>query len=94
MNRLNKTAIQFVKYFWVALVGYAVDFGLLVFTKEVLHLHYLVAAVVGFIAGLIIVYILSNRFVFGESKIKSKSAAKAESFRAPTQRETRRLFWL
>ena len=68
----TKTLIrQFIKYFGVALVGYAVDFGFLLLFKEVLGLHYLVAASIGFVGGLIVVYILSNKFVFGESKIAS-----------------------
>lgn len=64
---------QLVKYFGAALVGYAFDFGTLIIARQVLGLHYLIAATLGFIVGLIVVYILSNKFVFGESKLKSKS---------------------
>jgi len=64
--------VQFTKYFGVALVGYVVDFGTLLIFKELLGIHYLIAASAGFIFGLIVVYILSNKFVFGESKIASK----------------------
>lgn len=73
MNYLKKTFVQFFKYFGVALIGYVVDFGLLLVSKEVLHLHYLPSAVIGFIAGLLVVYVLSSQFVFGQSKIHSKS---------------------
>lgn len=66
-------AIQFIKYFGAALVGYAFDFGTLVVLHETLHINYLIAAVCGFILGLIVLYIVSNKYVFGESKIKSKS---------------------
>ncbi len=62
-----------VKYFAVALIGYLVDFGSLMLCKEVFGLHYLVSASVGFVLGLIVVYVLSGRYVFGESKIASKS---------------------
>lgn len=68
----RKLLIQFTKYFGVALIGYIVDFGILLIFKELLGLHYLIAASAGFILGLIVVYILSDRFVFGESKIVSK----------------------
>lgn len=71
-NTLPATAQQFIKYFGVALVGYVVDFGLLIFAKEVLNFHYLIAATAGFVGGLLVVYILSNQYVFGQSKIASK----------------------
>lgn len=74
MQRFNKPLRQFIKYFSAALVGYVVDFGLLIFCTEVLHLHYILAAMIGFVAGLIVVYALSNRYVFGASKLKSRTA--------------------
>lgn len=64
---------QFARYFGVALIGLASDFGILVFFKEVLNLHYLFAAANGFLVGLMVVYVLSNKFVFSNPKIKSKS---------------------
>jgi putative flippase GtrA len=71
---MNKDLVnQFIKYFGAALVGYAVDFSTLIICKEILHLHYLISATAGFILGLLVVYIVSNRYVFGESKLKSKS---------------------
>lgn len=63
---------QFIKYFGAALIGYVFDIGVLLILKEVFQLHYLISATAGFIIGLIIVYILSSRFVFGSSKIESK----------------------
>ena len=69
----NSLATQFIKYFGAALVGYVVDFGTLIFFKEVLNVHYLLSASAGFILGLVVVYIISNRYVFGESKLKSKT---------------------
>lgn len=74
MGKCKPFILQFGRYFGAALGGYVVDFGTLIFLKEVFHLHYLFAASVSFVFGLIVVYILSNRYVFGESKIKSKSA--------------------
>lgn len=71
--KTNNLIAQFIKYFGVALVGYVVDFGSLVFFKEVLGFHYLVSASLGFTLGLIVVYLLSGRYVFGQSKITSKS---------------------
>lgn len=69
----NSLATQFIKYFGAALGGYVADFGTLIFFKEVLNVHYLLSASAGFILGLVVVYIISNRYVFGESKLKSKT---------------------
>lgn len=74
MEELRKVSIQFMRYFGVALIGYIFDFGILILLHELLHVHYLIAGTCGFVIGLIIVYVLSSKYVFGESKIKSKSA--------------------
>lgn len=73
MNNIRHISTQFARYFGVALVGYGFDFGTLVLLREVFHVHYLVAATLGFVVGLIVIYTLSNKYVFGASKIKSKS---------------------
>ncbi len=75
MNKHYPILHQFMRYFGAALIGFGVDFSTLIALKELLGLHYLIAATGGFLAGLIVVFILSNRYVFGESKIKSKSFA-------------------
>ncbi len=64
---------SFYKYFFVALAGLIIDFGTLVFVKEILGLNYLIAACAGFLAGLTVNYLLSNKFVFKDPKISSKS---------------------
>lgn len=69
---MKKLAIQFTKYFGVAGVGYIVDFGTMVLLKEIFHFHYLISAILSFILGLVVVYILSSRYVFGESKLSSR----------------------
>ena len=71
-NKLTRLIAQFMKYFSAALVGYIFDFGTLIFCTEVLNLHYLIGATAGFIIGLIVVYLLSSRYVFGESKLNSR----------------------
>lgn len=65
---------QFVKYFGAALVGYVFDFGILILLREIFDVHYLIAATAGFTVGLVVVYIISNRYVFGESKLASRKA--------------------
>lgn len=70
---MKALTIQFIKYFAVALVGYIVDFGGLLLLTEYLHWHYLLSSASSFIMGLIVVYCLSDKYVFGESKIKSQA---------------------
>jgi len=73
MIETKKLLTQFTKYFGVALVGYIFDLGLLILLHELFSFHYLVAASISFVVGLVVVYLLSNRYVFGESKISSKT---------------------
>lgn len=72
MEKIRKISVQFIRYFGVALIGYLFDFGTMIFMHEILHLNYLLAAASGFTIGLVVLYFLSNRYVFGKSKIKSK----------------------
>lgn len=67
------TANQFVRYFGVAMIGLAVDFGTLIFLHDVLHVYYLFAAAGGFTAGLIVNFALSSRYVFKNSKLSSRT---------------------
>jgi len=55
-------------------ISFIVDWGTLMLLTEVAGLHYLASAAIAFILGLTCNYILSTRFVFGESKLKSKWA--------------------
>lgn len=73
MNKYQALLKQISKYFGVALVGLLFDFSTLIFLREVLNIHYLLAAMGGFITGLVVVYFLSNKLVFTNPKIKSSS---------------------
>lgn len=70
----SSTHAQLIRYFFVAFVGLVVDFGTVIFTKEVLEFHYLLAAVTGFVFGLAVTFTLSNRFVFGVPRGSQKKA--------------------
>lgn len=63
--------LQTIRYFWVALVGLAVDFGTLVLLTEVFRVSYLLSSVCGFLLGLVINFVLSERFVFSDPKLQS-----------------------
>lgn len=71
-ERHKPLVIQFIKYFGVALVGYIFDFVSLVLLTELFHVYYLIAASTGFVIGLIVTYILSGKYVFGQSKINKR----------------------
>jgi len=64
----TKTHAQLFRYFFVAGIGLIVDFSFVVICKELLDIYYLVAVAIGFISGLVVTYLLSNRFVFGAPK--------------------------
>lgn len=66
--RSGSTHAQMFRYAFVASFGLIVDFGTIIFTKQVLGLHYLLAACAGFVLGLIVTYALSNLVVFGKPK--------------------------
>lgn len=51
----------------------ALDYGLLVALTELAGLHYLIAAATGFLAGLVLVYVASVRFVFTERTLERPS---------------------
>ena len=71
MKKYQELLKQISKYFGVALVGLFFDFFTLIFLREVVVVHYLLAAMGGFIIGLLVVYFLSNKLVFANPKIKS-----------------------
>ena len=72
IDKSKNTYVQFFRYGFVATVSLAVDFGLLVYLKEVDKVNYLLAATISFTFGLITNYLLSVLWVFHSSKLVSK----------------------
>lgn len=70
----TKNLHQFYSYFAAAGVGYAGDLLTLFYLHQVLGAHYLLSAAAGFLVGLAILYVISKRYVFGASKLSSKTA--------------------
>ena len=68
----NKGLLQFFRYFGVALIGLVIDFSVLILFEEIVGTHYIISATAGFLAGLIVNYALSNKWVFSNPKIESK----------------------
>lgn len=68
IGKTNKVLIQIFRYTFVGGFAFIVDFGLLLFLKEVCSLHYILSATLSFIAGLFVNYIISINWVFTSSK--------------------------
>ena len=62
---------QLFRYGIVGGIAFVADYGSLWFFVEVCGIHYLVAAALAFVLGLAVNYILSTRFVFGQSRLRS-----------------------
>lgn len=69
LQRYHDAARQVVGYSGVAAVGLVVDVGVLVALTSGLRLHHLVGATAGFLSGLVVTYLLSERYVFSSPKI-------------------------
>ncbi len=71
-ERMHRTLDQLFRYAAFAAIGLFFDYGTLIFLKQVIGLHYLLSVGGGFIVGLIITYLLSNKYVFGQPKGQHK----------------------
>ncbi len=65
---------QLFRYSIVGGIAFIVDFGLLYSLTEWLNFYYLLSATLSFIAGLIVNYTLSTKWVFYQSSIQNKGA--------------------
>lgn len=69
---MRKLIEQFLKFGVVGFIAFFIDYGLLAFCGEILHLNYLVSATVGFIGGVTFNYFASMRYVFRHKEGMSK----------------------
>ncbi len=63
----------FARYLVAGGLGFVLDYATLALCYEILGLHYLVAAALGFLAGLIFVYISSNKLVFSQRRMEARA---------------------
>lgn len=72
-RRLGGFLYQLFQYFWVALIGLGVDFGALFVLTTGFGVNYLVSACTGFALGLVVNFVLSEKFVFALPTIQSRA---------------------
>lgn len=78
----NSLVGQFVRYLVTGGLAFVVDFGLFALCLYKFEWHYLLANLVGLIAGLVLNYVLSVVWVFSECKrvLENKKAAEFSIF--------------
>ena len=69
---VEKLIAQFMKFGVVGVIAFCIDYGLLIFCTEVLHINYLVSATIGFTVSVIFNYLASMRFVFKHKEDMSR----------------------
>ena len=69
-RRMNR---ELVRYFLVSLLSLAVDFSIFLLGSQ--YFHYTLAAVVGFLLGAVVHYLLSIRIVFSRRKLGKRRMA-------------------
>lgn len=72
LEKTDDGKIQFLRYVFVGGVAAVVNIGSLFVLKEFLHMHYLLANIVGFVLGLITNYLLSKWLVFAKENSMNK----------------------
>ena len=79
-GQLKDLFIAFVRYLFAGGAGFLFDYGVLVLCFEVFGWHYLLASAVGFICGLILVYVASNKWVFSNRKMSHRQVVEFAVF--------------
>lgn len=71
-HKVKKILIQIFRFGIVGGLAFIIDYFILIFCKEFLHLNTLISAALGFIVSVIFNYILSIKWVFDVNQEKSK----------------------
>lgn len=66
-SRSNQVLVQLIKYFFVGLAAFLIDYGTLFLLTEYVGLYYLISATIAFILGLVTNYLISTSWVFSRS---------------------------
>lgn len=68
LKKHKKLVDQILKFGVVGGLAFLIDYGLLYFLTEYLHIYYLISSVISFTVSLILNYILSIKWVFDVTK--------------------------
>lgn len=79
-STLQGLALSFFRYMIAGGMGFVLDYGIFAFCHEVLGVYYLLSAALGFVAGLVFVYISSNKWVFKQRKMENRQAVEFSIF--------------
>ena len=71
-NNFTNHISQLARYGMVGLAALFFDYLILILLTEYGHLNHLISATAGFCVGLIVNYTLATKFVFKQSKLRSK----------------------
>lgn len=63
IDETQNSFLQFFRYLFVGGIATIVDWSILFFTAKI-GIHYLIAAIIGFVFGLIVNFLMSKKFVF------------------------------
>ena len=72
MNLTNLLNFEFLKYFFVSILGLAVDILTFSLCLRIFYFSWFVSASVSFFIGMSVVYFLSINFIFSKRKMKDK----------------------
>jgi putative flippase GtrA len=71
VSRLRDTLQEAPRYFVASALALAVDAGLYIALIRLANIHYLAAAPAGYAVGILVIYLLSTRWVFSNRRLTS-----------------------
>lgn len=69
---MKKLIEQMIKFGFVGVLCFFIDYGIMVFLTEIFGVHYMMSSTISFAVSVTVNYILSVSFVFETDKEKSK----------------------
>jgi len=72
LNKSDHTGVHFVRQTFASLAAFSLDFFLLTFLTEAVHFHYIISAIIGFLAGTVLLYFLSIVWVFSKRRFDNQ----------------------
>lgn len=71
---MKKLIEQILRFGIVGILAFIIDYGLMVFCTEILHIYYLWSTMISFTVSVVFNYLASVKWVFNVDNGKSKSA--------------------